>query len=213
MIKSIIRISLSVMVTSVLLSSCAFLQKSEFADRKYYNFPRSAHFSEAKLDEKSAEKQPITIISDHLPAVKNQNSEAPIVTASAGKNEFIPIKRKLLSVPSIKPSIERKEVANTTSDVPVLSEKNNAILKFSKKRAFHPFSGSDGMFIIEILAAIFIPPIGVFLHDNGRTGTWFWVTFILCILSLCGWAFIFQSFVGLWFVAAILALLVVFDVL
>ena len=70
----------------------------------------------------------------------------------------------------------------------------------------------DVMFVILIILSFFIPPLAIYLHENG-TNKWFWITLILCILSggFLGWGF--TPGAGLWFIAALIALLVVFDVL
>ena len=86
-------------------------------------------------------------------------------------------------------------------------------MKLAKKKAMDPKSSSDGMFLIMILAAIFVPFIGVYIKNSWRTNNWFWITLVLCILSIFGFGFINPLFFGLWGIAVIIALLNVFDVI
>jgi uncharacterized membrane protein YqaE (UPF0057 family) len=213
--NSLIRSTLFVSIASVVLSSCAFLQKSEFAERKYYNFPRTNHSVDPKQDETASLKDENAIPSIAIASEQKIRGNSPVITASADKKEVIIAKNILPAVRIYKQLPSIKPVQNNTADVPVISEKRSDALEFAKKKAFNPFSGSDASFLIQILAAIFLPPIGVYLHDNGRTGTWFWVTMLLCLAAICGFAFIDFGLVGpgFWFIAAIIALLVVFDVL
>jgi uncharacterized membrane protein YqaE (UPF0057 family) len=69
---------------------------------------------------------------------------------------------------------------------------------------------SDTMLIILVILAIFIPPLAVYLKDKA-VSTWFWVTLILCVLSLG--VFFFRLGGLLWLAAAVIALLYVLDMI
>lgn len=70
---------------------------------------------------------------------------------------------------------------------------------------------STGKLILLIILSVIIPPLAVYLKNN-RADKWFWVTLIL-------WGIAFLAFGGfgylggLWFIAFVIALLVVLDVL
>ena len=73
------------------------------------------------------------------------------------------------------------------------------------------------MLIIAIIAAILIPPLGVYIKNNWRVNSWFWITLVLCILAGgflgIGNAGFILGFGILWLAAVIIALMNVFDVL
>lgn len=68
---------------------------------------------------------------------------------------------------------------------------------------------ADVMLIIQVILAIIIPPLAVYLKE-GLTNR-FWLVLILAILG--GGFFFYPYFGGLWLVAVILALLIVLDVM
>jgi uncharacterized membrane protein YqaE (UPF0057 family) len=71
---------------------------------------------------------------------------------------------------------------------------------------------SDVMLVLLVILAIFIPPLAVYLKDKAIS-KWFWLTLILCLLSLfAGWWF-FPGLGLLWLAAVVIALLYVFDVI
>jgi len=70
--------------------------------------------------------------------------------------------------------------------------------------------GGDVSLVILVLLSIFIPPLAVYLK-NGETNKWFWVTLILCLLAFTYFVFVFGG--SLWFVAFLIAILYVFDII
>jgi uncharacterized membrane protein YqaE (UPF0057 family) len=76
-----------------------------------------------------------------------------------------------------------------------------------------PVSGAasdTALFILLILLAIFIPPLAVYIKQKEIT-KWFWITLILCLLT--GFGRIASFLFSFWFVAFVIALLVVLDVI
>lgn len=69
----------------------------------------------------------------------------------------------------------------------------------------------DGMFILLLILTVILPPLAVYLKDSGITGL-FWVTLILCLVSGGGFIGIGILYSG-WFIAFLLALLRVLDVI
>ncbi len=65
----------------------------------------------------------------------------------------------------------------------------------------------DDRMILLVILAILLPPLAVYLAQG--VGTWFWVTLLLCLFG-GGFLWVGAYFGGLWLVAIILALLVVF---
>jgi len=72
---------------------------------------------------------------------------------------------------------------------------------------------ADAMFILMLILSLFLPPLAVYLKDSGITGL-FWLTLILCLL---GGGFLLGPGFGYlasgWFIAFILALLRVLDII
>jgi uncharacterized membrane protein YqaE (UPF0057 family) len=71
-------------------------------------------------------------------------------------------------------------------------------------------SDADLELILLVILAIFIPPLAVYLKDNGIS-KWFWVTLILCLFSFSVFYFAFGG--TLWLAAVIIALMRVLDLL
>ena len=65
-------------------------------------------------------------------------------------------------------------------------------------------------FVLIVILAILLPPLGVYLYENSITIN-FWITLILCLASMS--FFVSRFLGGLWVIAVIWALLVVFGVL
>ena len=73
-------------------------------------------------------------------------------------------------------------------------------------------SDADVKLVLLVILAIFVPPLAIYLKDNKAVSNWFWITLILCLVSLLGfYLFVYGSL--LWLVAVIIALLRVFNAL
>lgn len=69
----------------------------------------------------------------------------------------------------------------------------------------------DTMLILLVILAILLPPLAVFLKDGKKATTLFWITLILCLLGGgFWWGWYFGSF---WFIAILLAILRVLDII
>lgn len=188
-----------VLATIVLLASCNnfHIEKRHYRNGFYVDLGhnRDDHGSVTSNKQESAEvaftthveepapdvvPQEVVPAIDHALLVSEADDEAPAATSNDDKNV-----RTQDEMPRtvIKQGDEQSRDSNT------------------------PQAPSDTMLIIEVILAIIIPPLAVFLHE-GITAR-FWITLILCLL---GGGFIFYPVIGgLWFIAAIIALLVVLD--
>lgn len=107
-------------------------------------------------------------------------------------------------------TITTKEPAFDELSIPeVLPEQPQAKTDLQENKSAAP--DSDVMFILQIIFAFLLPPLAVYLKEK-VTGR-FWLTLILCILSLGGIFWIFYAGGLLWLIAVIIALLVVLDVI
>lgn len=195
------------LTTLLFLSSCATYQKDIFAKRKYYNFPRTKHIISNPSEELTTINtvKPVLISSE----TNTTNSEEKITnTLSASTNQNTPAitKKEIMPKASQVPAITILEIKETPHAVS--SHTRNTLNKTIESHS----SSSDGMFILEIILAVLLPPLGIYIKNNNAVNKWFWITLILCLLGAFGWGFMVIGLGGvLWFAAAIIALLFVFD--
>ena len=204
------------LIISSILSSCAFMQKGEFAQRKYYNFPRTNHaINGEKTDFTALNEQ--KEYSPTITAEKNTPTPEPIITASAGGKPILDSKHRAEILTRKKSAKNNPNTVTSTvlpSDNSNFTIKKSEIRKLARKNIANSNSpNSGGMLIIEIIAAIFFPPLSCFIKDNSKTSKWFWVTLVLCILSLG--IYLSGIFAGglLYLVAIIIALMHALDAL
>ncbi|TAL59140.1 MAG: hypothetical protein EPN85_09885, partial [Bacteroidetes bacterium] len=145
-------------VVMAVLSSCAFLQKGEFAQRKYYDFPRTKHTVNQITSVKPLRKA----ASQNIIIQKEPQAIEPVITASVKK------KKNLLS-DSFENNFNLHEhktintiVDNNPIETPVLFFKKSEIRKQALKNNYRfPFREDAGlMLFLAIIAAIFLPPLG-----------------------------------------------------
>lgn len=205
-----IYISILTLAVVALLPSCA-LKKNEFAQRKYYNFPRAKHTVEKMDTEYISVKSNSGTTTAPAPVQKSKTSE-PIAIASSSEKGITLTKPELYTSSSPEKPAANRINKRDKPEKSVVSYKKSDVIKLVRKNSRNaPASNSaDGMLILMILAAIFIPPLGVYLKENSTT-QWFWITLAICIASIVIGYGIVPGLFGLWFVAAIIALLVVFD--
>lgn len=207
--RATVQLAFLAFVTASLLSSCAFLQKGEFSERKYYNFPRSKHTTEQTASVRTNDKvsiQPVIVREE-------QKAAEPVVSASVNKKEILlakpELKKEKRSSTEVKPVVESKETKPA-----VISFKKSEIRKEAKKAPQNSYRGEPAlMLFLAVVASVFFPPLGVYIKDH-RTNKWFWITLLLC-LSAGGITFLYTG--GLWalfwLAAVVIALMVVFDIL
>ncbi|MBI4945199.1 MAG: YqaE/Pmp3 family membrane protein [Bacteroidetes bacterium] len=201
------------LIISSVFSSCAIVQKEEFAQRKYYNFPRTNHAS-------NPEKTDFTVSGNtkSLIAEENITTPEPVITASAGEKSIV-LSTHHTELVYRKNTAAKKQNTITenspSTDSRVFSIKKSEVLKRAINKPRNPKSSDSGeKFLIMVIAAIFLPPLGIFIKENWRkTNKWFWITLALCALSMGIWLGYSPLGAGLWLVAAVIALLNVFDML
>ena len=103
-------------------------------------------------------------------------------------------------------SLNNKELKSTLNSISL--ENKNTLTKHFK--TIQPYD-EDTMNIIMLVLCLLVPPLGVYLKARSAN-KWFWITLLLCLLS--GGIFFGVSAMGTgWFVAFIIALLYVLEVL
>lgn len=205
-------ISIFVIAAVASFSSCA-LKKNEFAQRKYYNFPRVKHTVEKSETEYTLVKQVETLLAEPK-AISGTHENKPtseMIVASANDKGIVFERPELNTTTAGKNTAANRINTGEKDEKPVASYKKSDVIKLVRKnsRNIPASNNADGMLILMILAAIFIPPLGVYLKENSTT-QWFWITLAICLVSIIA-GYSIPGLFGLWFVAAIIALLVVFD--
>ena len=190
-------------ILTSLLTSCAFLQKEGFADRKYYNFRLEKHSLQGvKTEQASAPFQ--KRVTEKISAKEETLFSEKTATASISKKQVdAPYKENKPYYSEKEKSVIENKIKN---EAPVVSLKRTDILKIAQNKTAHPASNSDAMLIVELFLAIILPPLGVLIH-SGKVKKWFWITLLLCI---AGGAFFGMTRTGVavlcWGISALIAL-------
>src|ERR1035437_7725581 len=148
------------LIISSILSSCAFMQKGEFAQRKYYNFPRTNHSVNAeKMDYTAYNHQKEN--SQSIAAEEKAKTTEPIITASVGE-KIILISKHHAEPDSKKITAEKNQSEITfnsiSNDNSVFTLKKSEIRELVKQNNSNSKNTDAGtMLFIMIIAAIFFP--------------------------------------------------------
>lgn len=187
-------------IISLLLNSCATIDHN-FSKRKY-DF---GHQTAGKIENKELIQKDYGLTEDQAEltayeavAVQNEIISDNINTISVYET------KKEESIHSASGFNSRFKVDETQSFIKMsvgasetkIKEVNKNI--FGKKENLKKPYAVNGTNIIEVLLAIFLPPVAVFLHEDGLT-TNFWIDLILCILF--------------WVPGVVFAFLVILDVI
>ena len=212
--RTTVYLAFSAIALASILSSCSFLQKGEFADRKYYNFPRSKHSVEQTASVRPDQKK----VTTPVVIVEEKKQAEPMVSAAVNRKEII-LAEKKSSRKTSAPLVVNLAEENSKTESPAVHFKRSDIRKAAKKNSDHLRAGDASMMMfLAVVASIFIPPLGVYIKDH-RTNKWFWITLLLWVLALFGLGFagvefIYTGLSGLfWLIAVVIALLDVFDVI
>jgi len=197
---------------SVLLWSCG----SQFSRSKYDRYMWSRSQSKIASEEKPASVTP----AGELPENAFSSATNEVKPAAVANPDVMTITQQKSA--SAEAPVETKPANSITSTTTGLNEMTSSVAK-ETTRAKHkkpfraipdsPFQGGDANLVLLVILAIILPPLGVYLKDGGITGL-FWLTLLLCLL-LGGGFFLGIGILGGggWGLAAILALLRVFDVI
>lgn len=211
--SSIIRSLAIAFMSASVLSSCSLMQKGEFAQRKYYNFPRANHSVDNKGDEFAKTN---AVKATHVEQILTEPVQPELQTMGPELANVQSAPSTKIDFPSNKKSnnptwIGASDVLNNNAHV--LTERR---LNAKSKPAKPYFATTPGLFI-QVIAAIFLPPIGCFLHANNKTNSWFWLTLLFCLAALVCLAVadpLILATIGilLYLAASVTAVLVVLDV-
>lgn len=199
-------------ILSLVLTSCAFLQKEEFAQRKYYNFPRTKHAVEGvqTAEAPAVAPKPVT---EKVTAKEETSAPEQTITASVAKKQVLAAEKKAKPFHIANAEIKKRLVEKIETESAKVTIDKPKVMQLARQKATDSRSDSDAMLIVELLLAVVLPPLACILKASG-INKWFWITLLLCILS--GGLIWGPAYVGggafLWVVAAVIALLYVFGV-
>src|ERR1051326_4954595 len=164
-------------ILSSLLASCTFLQKAEFAQRKYYNFPHVKNSVQGVPDEHVSTAS-VKTVTEKISVKDETPVNGGVTTASTSVKQVPAVVKETRS--------EKRAIGSAAviedklKSEPVVSLKRKDVFKIAHERSTR--SDSDVMLIVELILAIFIPPLAVWIH-RGSITKWFWITLLLCLLG------------------------------
>jgi uncharacterized membrane protein YqaE (UPF0057 family) len=188
--------------TATLLYSCA----SNFASRKHQGL------TYIKVQPNNGSDKQLTPNENHTKIQHQEVNREIAQTKSEDKAivEASTVQQDISVKPVQKHSNKQyiKEQSQQTTEASISVDQPEVKTTQQTKKTAAP--DADVMFVLQIIFAFLLPPLAVYLKEQ-ITGR-FWLTLILCLLSL----FIFFGpfyFGGLWLVAIVIALLVVLDII
>lgn len=210
---------LGFLIVTVLLWSCG----SQFSRSKYdrHMWNRSHGKSEKELkptEEESKSDVSQKTFSDEnkaalIQTIANDDSQSLVELKS---NTVTENQKESKSISAV--SVKKQNRTSTTALTKMPDSRKNSLKKkilssSSRNLPGDPTKGGgDANLIILVILAIILPPLGVYLKDGSITGL-FWLTLILCLVGGGGILGLGLYFGGLYGLAAILALLRVFDII
>lgn len=185
-----------VLIAGQFLFSCSSAKYYEFAAHKQAPY----HINEKKAPAAKADETQnlasVAIIEAEQEAEKAKTPE-PVLEASVTPK---PVAKPVALAPVAAPATETKKVLTEAETLELVKERLASMTKAEKKELKKDLkeaikqSGSRTS-IVEIILAVLLPPLAVFLHDG--IGNTFWISLILTLLF--------------WLPGVIYALLVVTD--
>lgn len=209
---------LPVAIIALLLASCnsVDVMKRRYTSGFYVDQSKAKHTDAApkkKDDVKTADAVAVNDKNSAVeqagqPAIENDKSTTVAVETrinASAENKVEVKKADTNKKPAAAEVEEEAVVVKEKKSHDELSREEKAQLDYSADGA-----DSSGRTILLVILSIFIPPLAVYLKKGG-VDKWFWITLILCLLTLVG---VYTPFLfSFWFVAFIIALLVVLDVI
>ena len=194
---------------ALILSSCSTLKNTDIAKRRYnkgyYIAVRDQKTKTEPVATHPVNKKTDNVVSTAAPeeTVKAAPAQTEVIqpVSETAKTNVTSATNSKKSEPTVAATSEKKESVKKHSGLrnPVIKQKTWSASKSTGSAA------SDLDLIILIILAIIIPPVAVYLVEGASK--MFVITLILCLLSFTGFIFVFGYL--LWFVAMLLALLVV----
>ena len=178
-----------VLMAGQLLFACSTARYYEFAAHKPEAFNSAKGKTATKAEKVEKEKKAATLSHIALEAAAAKEAKEakkttePVLEAKAGKTVSVtlpePAVREEISAPETETITEAEALAMAKERIANMTKAEKKELKKELKEAIKQ-DRVTGTNILEIVLAIFIPPLAVFLHDG--IGTSFWINIILTLL-------------------------------
>lgn len=146
----------------------------------------------------------------HLPN-QTQNESVPTIFVHANESLTLPNTKENAAYVNTGYPPQKTEIATVT----FAPEHNQSQKNLEAERKFEthikvnpaPDADPDVKLVLLFVLALLIPPLAIYLKNNA-VNQWFWITLVLCLLSLL--VFFFRLGGLLWLVSIILAILYIF---
>jgi uncharacterized membrane protein YqaE (UPF0057 family) len=214
-----------VFYSKFLIIFCGLLVSCTSADlikRKYNGGFYFGHSGKVKAKEN---KKPEQNQNDQYLLISSVSSVVPLTGNNSLKNEENNIVQEVIVQTIETPKAEKNKIRydNHKEEKPSASYRKTII--FQEKNYFEPKKNEskndlikknhsydeDTMNVLILVLCLILPPLAIYLKGN-KTNVWFWLTLILCLFS-SGVFFGVGAMGTGWFIAFILALLYVLDIL
>lgn len=182
-LKSLLNL-VAVLIVGQLLFACSSAKYYEFAAHKPEAFNKVKEKPAPATADETAVPTLTTIAMEAAAAKEAAIEAAPVLEASAAK--AVPV---VLAKPAVKADVsvagaenvtEAEALAMAKEHLASMSKAEKRELKKELKEAIKQDRRTSGTSIIEIVLAVLLPPLAVFLHDG--IGTSFWINIILTLL-------------------------------
>lgn len=185
-IKSLLNL-IAVLVVAQLMFACN-------SSKKYYDF--GAHQTAYKQTKhtpapEAEEKENLTLSQVALSAADEKAAQAeaePVLEASVAVAPAVAPKKapKAAATTTTAAASEETKTVTEAEMMALAKERISSMTKAEKKEMKKEMKNAikqsrGGVNVIEVILAIFLPPLAVFLHDG--IGTSFWINIILTILG------------------------------
>lgn len=126
---------------------------------------------------------------------------------------FLFVVNSSYAVNVVSKNVDEKSSQNQTNSLELKTKDSKFKTKMADYKLIKKIKNvlDDTQLILLVILALLLPPLAVWLKDGKSTSTLFWITLIFCILGggfYWGW-----FFSGFWFIAMLLAILHVLDIL
>ncbi|WP_439882968.1 YqaE/Pmp3 family membrane protein [Pontibacter sp. MBLB2868] len=176
---------LVVLLVGQLMFACSSAKYYEFAAHKPEAFNKAKE-KPAVTDQEKAETTLSQIALEAATAKDQENASAPILEASAAKPAPAvlpkPVVKEEVATANTATLTEAEALAMAKENIASLTKSEKRELKKDLKEAVRQDRGRSGTSIIELVLAVLLPPLAVFLHDG--IGTSFWINIILTLLFI-----------------------------
>lgn len=183
-IKSLLHLAL-VLLIGQFLFACSSAKYYQFAAHKpeAFNKPKSKAAETDKTD--AAQANLTTIALEASEAKAAQETQEPVLEASTAKSPAVSA-RKTAKVAAVEPVVETKTISEAEAlalakeRIASMTKSEKSALKKDLREAVKQDRRGGGASIVEIILAVLLPPLAVFLHDG--VGESFWINVILTLL-------------------------------